>query len=161
VYADQTSRACDRRALIRRHSWKTSLWRLQRSTLVHRDCSHPEDRLVPRRHGADRVEGFSCRSYTVACAHTRAYHARCTTRSSFFFSQFHGEVTQRSGDVSKLSSCLRELILPPWHYRGLFVTLCYRRKWIALTIAHATQFTLYLFDIFYSVLYFDGIIISS
>lgn len=73
-----------RGALIRRHSWKTSLWRLQRSTLAHRDRSRrAEDRLVPRRHGADRVEGFPCRSHTVARAHTRAritYVAR-----SFFF----------------------------------------------------------------------------
>lgn len=74
-------------------------------------CSHPEDRLVPRRHGADHVEGFPCRSYTVACAHSHAYHARCTT-VILFFPQLCGEVTQRPGDVSGFSSCLRGLILP-------------------------------------------------
>lgn len=124
------------------------LWRLQRSTLVHRDCSHPEDRRVPRRHGADRVEGFSCRSYTVACAHTRAYHARCTTRSSFFFLnsmvRWHrGPVMSRdSRRVRRSLSCLRDIIVD-------YLLPCVRRKLISSTIAHATQFTLYLFDIFY------------
>lgn len=51
-----------------------SLWRLRRSTWPHRECSRPEDRLVPRRHGADRVEGFPCRSHTLSQLHTLTHN---------------------------------------------------------------------------------------
>lgn len=69
--------------------------------------SSAEDRLVPRRHGADRVEGFPCRSYTVARAHTRTRitHVAHDPFSLFFFPFFFlprllGEVTQRPGVMS-------------------------------------------------------------
>lgn len=62
--------------------------------------SSAEDRLVPRRHGADRVEGFPCRSHTAARAHTYACVSR-TSHDPFFLSLLNSlaEVTRRPGDV--------------------------------------------------------------
>lgn len=118
----------DRRALIRRYSGKTkSLAITTKYFGAHRECCVLVRRwLVPRRHGADRVEGFPCRFYTLSHAHTltRITHVapfRRDRTTVVLFSQFC-KVTHRSDDLSEASSLRRALILFLWYYH-LFFTL--------------------------------------